>query len=36
MAPLNDVTWYKAGEDLPRYAEGEAVREHMQAIKGAS
>ncbi len=20
LAPLNDVTWYKAGEDMPRHA----------------
>ena len=35
LAPLNDVTWYKAGEDMPLYAPGEAVRDHKQAVKGA-
>ena len=29
------TSWYKAGEDMPLYAEGETVRDHKHAIKGA-
>ena len=29
------TSWYKAGEDMPLYAEGEKVRDHKDAIEGA-
>ena len=31
----NYAPWYKAGEGMPKYAEGEKVRDHVHAIEGA-
>ena len=31
----NYTPWYKAHEDMPLYAEGEAIRDHKEAPKGA-
>ena len=30
-----DLPFYQAGKDMPLYAEGEAVRDHVNAIPGA-
>ncbi len=35
LAPQPEVTWYKAGEGMPLYAEGERVRDHKTSAKGA-
>ncbi|GEB97422.1 choline dehydrogenase [Corynebacterium flavescens] len=35
LPPLGDVAFYRAGQNMPLYAEGEAVRDHTQATKGA-
>lgn len=34
LEPIH-VPWYKAGEDMPLYAEGEAIRDHVEAPRGA-